>query len=193
MSKLEQILAFNKLYAEYSHRLIRFARSYVMSNEVAEDIVNDSFMYYWENRSTIEERNLPAYLLSVVKHRCLNHLNHLAIEEHVKADISSLKYWELQLKITTLEACNPDELMLHEIQVLVQQALNKLPAQTREVLLRSRYRLQSNKEIAAALGISVKAVEYHITKALKMLRIELKDYFPIWLIMCGFLLDEFAC
>ena len=83
--------------------------------------------------------------------------------------------------------------MSHEIQALVQRALAALPVQTREVLLRSRYHSQSNKEIAAALGISVKAVEYHITKALRVLRVVLKDYFPFWLLMCSYWLDEMSC
>lgn len=45
--QVEHMLAFNKLYTEYSRRFIRFARSYVQTDEEAEDIVNDSFMYYW--------------------------------------------------------------------------------------------------------------------------------------------------
>lgn len=191
--QVEQMLAFNKLYTEYSRRFIRFARSYVQTDEEVEDIVNDSFMYYWENRATIDNSNLSAYLLTVVKHRCLNYLKRQALEEQVKSDFHSLEEWELQLKITTLEACNPDLLMSHEIQALVQRALAALPAQTREVLLRSRYHSQSNKEIAAALGISVKAVEYHISKALRVLRVVLKDYFPLWLLMCSHWLDEMSC
>ena len=183
--QVEQMLAFNKLYTEYSRRFIRFARSYVQTDEEAEDIVNDSF--------TIDNSNLSAYLLTVVKHRCLNYLKRQALEEQAKSDFHSLEEWELQLKITTLEACNPDLLMSHEIQALVQRALAALPAQTREVLLRSRYHSQSNKEIAAALGISVKAVEYHISKALRVLRVVLKDYFPLWLLMCSHWLDEMSC
>ena len=67
--QVEHMLAFNKLYTEYSRRFIRFARSYVQTDEEAEDIVNDSFMYYWENRATIDNSNLAAYLLTMVKHR----------------------------------------------------------------------------------------------------------------------------
>lgn len=74
------------------------------------------------------------------------------------------------------------KLLSDEIQALVQKALRSMPEQTRNILLRSRYQLQSNKEIAEQLGVSVKAVEYHITRALKILRIVLKDYFPIYLI-----------
>lgn len=192
-SQIEQMQTFNRLYTEYSRRFIRFARTYVLADEVAEDIVNDSFMYYWENRTVIVEENLSAYLLTIVKHRCLNYLKRQALEEQLKSDVRSGEEWELQLKITTLEACNPDVLMSHEIQELARQALAMLPAQTREVLIRSRYRAQSNKEIAAALGISVKAVEYHITRALKVLRVALKDYFPFWLMICSRWLDDMSC
>ena len=180
--QIEHVIAFNQLYEEYNQRFIRFARSYVMVDEVAEDIVNDSFMYYWENKQAIDDQNISAYLLTVVKHKCINYLKRLFLEEQAKSRFQSLEEWELQLKISTLEACSPEKLLSDEIQMLVQKALRSMPKQTREVLIRSRYQSQSNKEIAAELNISVKAVEYHITKSLKILRIVLKDYFPIWLL-----------
>jgi len=87
--------------------------------------------------------------------------------------------WELNLRIATLEACNPEKLFTDELQSLVDKALETLPEQTREIFVRSRYNNQSHKEIAVALGISTKTVEFHITKALKVLRVALKDYFPL--------------
>lgn len=180
--QIEHIVAFNQLYEEYNQRFIRFARSYVMANEVAEDIVNDSFMYYWENKQNIADQNLSSYLLTVVKHKCINYLKHLALEEQARDRFQDIEEWELQLKISNLEACNPEKLLSDEIQLLVQKALRSMPRQTREVLIRSRYQSQTNRTIAAELDISVKAVEYHMTKALKMLRTVLKDYFPIWLL-----------
>lgn len=180
--QIEQVITFNQLYEEYNHRFIRFAKSYVLADEVAEDIVNDSFLYYWENKQTIASRNISAYLLTVVKHKCINYLKHLSLEERAKSRFQSLEEWELQLKITTLEACDPEKLLSEEIQLLVRKALAAMPKQTRDILIRSRYQSQSNKAIAAELNISVKAVEYHITKALKILRVVLKDYFPLWLL-----------
>ena len=87
--------------------------------------------------------------------------------------------WELNLRIATLEACNPEKLFSDELQSLVDKALETLPEQTRDIFVRSRYNNQSHKEIAVALGISTKTVEFHITKALKVLRVALKDYFPL--------------
>ena len=55
-----------------------------------------------------------------------------------------------------------------------------MPPQTREVFMMSRFQNKSNKEIAESMNISVKSVEYHITKTLKVLRVALKDYLPIF-------------
>lgn len=172
----EYSLNFNRFYTHYYSRFLRFARSYMPTDEAAEDVVNDAFMYYWENRDDIAHENLPAYLLSVVKHKCLNQLKRQAMEAKAMSGLQSMEEWELQLRISTLEACNPEKLLSDEIQQLVSHALGALPPQTREVLRRSRFRGQSNREIASELGISVKAVEYHITKGLKALRIALGDY-----------------
>lgn len=181
-SQIEHIRNFNQLFETYNKRFIRFARSYVQDEEIAEDIVSDSFMYYWENKESIIEKNISAYLLTVVKHRCLNYLKHLALEDKVRMDSHSIEDWDLQVRIGTLEASVPDKLLSSEIQELVRQAMQSMPEQTRAILIKSRYQSKSNKEIAEELNVSVKTVEYHITKALKILRISLKDYFPIWFI-----------
>ena len=83
------------------------------------------------------------------------------------------------LRIATLEACNPEKIFSEELQYLVNKALVSLPEQTRDIFIRSRYNNQSHKEIAETLGISTKTVEFHINKALKILRVALKDYLPV--------------
>lgn len=181
-SKIEYIRNFNTLFQAHNKRFLRFAMSYVLNEEVAEDIVSDSFMYYWENKENIETDNISAYLLTVVKHKCLNYLKHQALEQKLCSDSKSLEEWDLQVRIGNLEECDPQSLLSKEIQQLVKEAIEHMPSQTRHILIMSRYQSHTNKEIAKELNISVKAVEYHITKALKIMRIHLKDYFPIWLI-----------
>lgn len=102
------------------------------------------------------------------------------LQEEIVTYLKDCETWELNLRIATLEACNPERLFSDEVQQLVEKALATLPAQTRDIFIRSRYHNQSHKEIAEALGISTKSVEFHITKALKVLRVVLKDYFPLW-------------
>lgn len=188
MEDAHDIRSFNALYANYNERFVRFARTYVSVQEIAEDIVVESLMYYWENRfSLAADSNIPVYLLTVIKHKCLNYLNRMRTREEIEEYLTKTECWELNLRIATLEACNPERLFSDEVQKIVDQTLATLPEQTREIFIRSRFNNESHKEIANCLGLSTKSIEYHITKTLKLLRIELKDYFPLLLLTHRFL------
>lgn len=184
MEEATDIQRFNNLFTNYKGRFVHFARTYVDDEMVAEDVVVESLMYYWENHREIESHaNVLAYILTVVKHKCLDYLRRQRVreeyEEYVKADEAR----KLNVRIMTLEACNPERIFSQELQELVDKALQALPGQTREIFIRSRYHGQSHKEIAEALGVSTKSVEFHITKALKVLRVALKDYLPVLLLV----------
>ncbi|WP_336527077.1 sigma-70 family RNA polymerase sigma factor, partial [Bacteroides acidifaciens] len=85
---------------------------------------------------------------------------------------------ELEIRISTLEACDPNEILSEELRAKVKTLLASMPEKTRIAFVRDRLDGKSHKEIAEELGISVKGVEYHITRAVKMLRDSLKDYAP---------------
>lgn len=129
-----------------------------------------------------DHSNILAYILTVVKHKCLDHLRRMRTREDFVEYLQEYETRRLNLRIATLEACNPERIFSDELQSLVDKALASLPEQTRDVFIRSRYNNQSHKEIAEALGISTKTVEFHITKALKVLRVALKDYLPVFCI-----------
>ena len=86
---------------------------------------------------------------------------------------------ELEIRISTLEITNPDKIFAEDIQRIVRETLEKLPEQTRVIFEMNRFQNLSKKEIAEKLGISIKGIDYHISKALKCLRENLQDYFPI--------------
>ena len=94
----------------------------------------------------------------------------------IEDDLTDVHQRELNLRISTLEACNPNMIFDSEIQHIVNKTLEGLPQQSRNIFILSRYQNTSNKMIAEKLGISVKSVEFHITKVLKVLRLEWKDY-----------------
>lgn len=175
-----EIYSFNQLFTDYKSRFVHFANTYVSDSMIAEDIAIESLMYYWENRGKLApESNVPAYILTVIKHKCLNYLQRLRTQEDIVEYLKNCDAWELNLRIATLEACNPEKLFSDEVIALVSKALKTLPEQTRDIFIRSRYNNQSHKEIADVLGVSTKTVEYHVSKALKVLRVALKDYFPL--------------
>lgn len=169
---------FDNIYQEYKPRFVRFAKTYVYDIDIAEDIVMDSFIYYWENRKNIEQTNIPAYILVSVKTRCLNYLKRKENRSKIEKYISEKDSWELDIKIATLEACNPEQLFHDEVQELISKTLASIPKQSREIFIKSKYENLSNKDIATHFGLSVKSIEYHITKTLKVLRTNLKDYLP---------------
>lgn len=167
-------------------KFIRFADSYISDLPTAEDIVMDSFVYYWEHRRDIDVNgNLSAYLLTVVKHRCLDYLQRQQIRQKVREEMQDDVQWELNMNIATLEAFDPYRIFDSEFQKMVHAALEKLPLQTREIFLMSRMEHKTYKEIAKEIGMSEKTVEFHISKSLKMLRGELKDLF----VLCLFFFD----
>ncbi|MDR2763541.1 MAG: RNA polymerase sigma-70 factor [Tannerella sp.] len=174
------IQQFSRLYRDYRSRFIRFAQTYVEDSGTAEDIVTDSMIYYWENRHLLQhEDNLPAYVLAVIKNKCINHLQRERVREDAESYLHQRADWELNLRIATLEACNPEKLFCDEVQQIIDKTVTALSAQSREIFIRSKYRNQTNREIADTLKLSVKSVEYHMTKTLKLLRAALKDYLPL--------------
>jgi RNA polymerase sigma-70 factor (ECF subfamily) len=186
MEPKNEIKLFTQLYTEYRARFIRFAYAYVKDRAVAEDAASEAFVYYWEHRHTLPpDANLPGYLLTIVKHRCLNHLEHLRIRETVTEALHDHARWELNTRIATLEACEPDELFGAEIREIVERTLASLPAQTRLIFVMSRYENLTCREIAERCNMSVRGVEFHLAKAVKLLSRRLKDYLPICLWLLG--------
>lgn len=182
MEKNSELAAFNKLFSDYKERFVRFAYTYVREMPVAEDFVIDSLVYYWENRHRLEEStNVPAYVLTTLRHKCLNYLQHVRLREEFAENKVSYAQWELKIRIATLEACEPYELFTAEAEEIVNRTLESLPERTRQIFIMSRMQNLSYQEIAQQLGITSKGVEFHIAKALKELRISLKDYLPVFL------------
>src|SRR5690606_27691572 len=69
------ILEFNELFSKYQKRFVFFASSYLKDGAAAEDVVMESFLYYWENRENLKpDSNIPAYILKIIKNKSLNQL-----------------------------------------------------------------------------------------------------------------------
>ena len=173
---------FSKLFIENQSRFVRFANSYVRDWATAEDMVSEAIMYFWENRERLpNDKNVPAYILTVIKNKCLNHLQHILVKENVFADMNTHAQWGLEVRIASCSALEPTELYAKEILDIMNKTLIKLPDKTRIVFRKSRFDKLSNKEIAENMDISVKTVEAHITTAIKVLRVALGDYFVLCL------------
>lgn len=170
---------FLELYADYRQKLFYFAYSYLRDKMTAEDIVMDSFMHYWEHRDSIwkESSHVP-YILATVRNKCLNHLKSQQVKQRAQNEISALNAKLLQTQISSLTACDPQELFAEESRQIIAEAIAGLPEQTREIFIRSRFKDMSYKQIITEMNIPFRTVDYELRKATKMLAGNLKKYFP---------------
>jgi RNA polymerase sigma-70 factor (ECF subfamily) len=175
---------FSSLFEQYKEPFILFANSYLRDRVVAEDIFIEAMMQYWEKRQELPlDTNVPAYILTTIKNKALNHLRHLDIKLEAETEMFNHQTRELDFRISSLESCDPIELFSDEMNSIIQKTMNELDEQTKRIFYKSRYENKTNREIAEELGISIKTVEFHITKALKLFRARLKDYLPFLVLL----------
>ena len=171
---------FKQIFETYYPRLLRFAVEYIGDRHEAEDILQNVFTKLWEKRATLPmDTNLYAYLLTMVKNRCMDFLKHQQIVARYQVNRKAELQQELNFNYYAVSRFDPEQMDIETLELLVEKALNELPEQCRKVFELSRFEELKYKEIAERLCISVKTVESHIVKALKIFRMTLKDYlFP---------------
>lgn len=159
--------AFEALFRAWHPRLVAYART--LDPDGAEDIVQTVFARLWRNRATHGIDNLSAYLYTAVRNGALNRIARRRTE---RDGWQQAVEEELARRGDALPPTPLASLQADEVAAVVRRALDRLPARRREVLLlRWRHGLP-HAEIARLLGISVKGVENHITRALKQLRVQ---------------------
>ncbi|WP_185816948.1 RNA polymerase sigma-70 factor [Hymenobacter metallilatus] len=161
-------LAFAELYERYWPRLLDAAYRRLHSREAAEEVVQDVFVSLWHKRHEVLIQQVPNYLLTAVKYRVIDAL---------KLRMSREQYVERTLPQRTAEDHSTEEAVAaDDLSGALLHSLLQLPEHTREVFRLSRLEHQSVPEIAEKLHISPKTVEYHLTRALKALRVSLRDF-----------------
>ena len=131
---------FGRLYSDYNPRFTEVAYRYVRDRGIAEDLVSDSFMAFWEERDRLpEDVNAPAYVLTIVKNKCLNHLKARLLHLQIEKKLHSTQQRLIQSDIQSLAACVPDTLFVEEMQTMLDRAVGRMPELTRRIFEGSRY------------------------------------------------------
>jgi RNA polymerase sigma-70 factor (ECF subfamily) len=163
--------AFDYFFNYYYPGLCVFAQKIVaLPEQQAKDIVQDVFVKFWNDRERLDIRTaIRSYLFVSVRNRCM--------------DVLRKKNRSIQMKEISDGHEVADEsfetYILSELENLFNRSLGKLPERCREVFELSRLHGLKNREIAEKLNLSEKTVENQMTKALRVLREELKDYLPL--------------
>ena len=168
--------AFELLFHFYYPGLVMYSLQFTADHAEAEEIVQDFFVRCWQkHQQLVTGDSLKNYFFSSVKNRSLNFLKHKKIEERYLKEMIELSNHHL--------AYEPDLYVTSELQGKIKNGIDKLPEKCREVFIMSRVRGLKNDEIASELNISKRTVETQISKALKVLRVELKDYAGLLLLL----------
>lgn len=162
--------AFDALFRTWYAPLVRAAERVVRERAVAEELVQDVMLELWRRRTQLaSDGTAQGYLFRSTRNRALNHLRHRQVAQRgaLQARTSASR-----------EAAAPSELVAGEIDEAVKRALSELTPRCREVFELSRAHGLKYGEIAEALGVSVKAVEAQMGKALRTMRERLAPWLP---------------
>lgn len=171
-------VAFAELFARYGKVVYRMAHSRLRTRAAAEEIVQNLFTSFWDNRHTVSVKNISSYFFIAVKHKVLN---------IVESQIVQKKYWDYYKKfIPREENATERAVEFNELLTAIEEKMNRLPEKSKEVFKLNRLEGHSIAEIANSLNLSEKAIQYHLTRSLKELRLHLKDYIVsmmVWLLL----------
>ncbi len=167
--------AFEYVFKTYYPRLRNFAKRFVTDDDDLEDIVQNSFIHLWERRESISFISISALLFTIVRNGCLNYLKHQALINGYEQDMRLKAAGAEELYCIDLKGNADSDTLYHELARQIEQVMESLPPRCREIFTMSRFEGLKNREIADRLGISVKVVEKHISKALSVFRTQLKS------------------
>lgn len=164
--------AFRLIYEQYWSKLYSLCFYYTQSREDTEDMLIAIFMSLWNNREVIEIENLESYLVKAAKNQSLKYI----LKQQRQKKHASL----LEQEAVYFEDNSPDRLLeIKELSCHINNQVQSLPEKTKKIFLLNRENGLTYQEIACSLGISVKTVEYHISKALRIL----SRYVLVWALL----------
>ena len=174
------LIAFEKLYEKYYTFLCLVAGHIVKNPDDAEEIVSDVFVKLWNLKEKPEiKTSIKAYLIRAVRNTSLNYLERIKISNKLSESINTA-----DLQLLAWDSDYPlGQIYEKEVLEILDQSINKLPDNCREIFLLSRNEDLKYADIAEKQGISVNTVKTQMKIALSRLRDNLKDYLAILLIL----------
>lgn len=163
--KADAARAYKVIFDQYYKPLCSFARKYVLDLDIAEDIIQDLFLKFWEQRNDIEfNTSIKSYLFQSARNECLNYLKHQFVEEKYKEHILN----------TSSEAFFQDKLEEEEINQMLYKAIQSLTPRCKQIFELSRFEGKSFDEIALELSISKNTIKNQMVTTLKQIRLILE-------------------
>ncbi|MEM0930907.1 MAG: RNA polymerase sigma-70 factor [Bacteroidota bacterium] len=167
---LDYLQNFELLYRKSRLKLFRISYNLVGDTKVAEGIVHDAFCDIWSRRKSLEiNTSLEAYIVRAVKFSSIDYLRARAVRLKAKEEL---------LATSRISHNDTEEnVIANDLKSGIDQLIGQLPKRCQEVFRLKREKFMTNKDIALGLNISEKAVEKHMTRAIRFLRAGIRGAF----------------
>lgn len=161
---------FDYVFHYYYSGMVVFTMKYTNNKAVAEDIVQAFFIKLWIKREQLNiSQSLKSYIFTSLKNSCIDYLRRQEVKEKINLQLIHELENRVDGRNLTIES---------ELREQINLAIEKLSPACREVFIMNRFEGLKPVQIAEKKDISVRTVEKHIGKALKVLRKELSPYLP---------------
>jgi RNA polymerase sigma-70 factor, ECF subfamily len=167
--KADNMFAFDELYKKYSKRVYKFGYSILKTTEESEDLIQDVFLNFWNNRLNIEkESSVRSYIFTTTYNSAISVIRK-------KARTSEFIEYLKSLQNINEEPVNV-ELEYNELSNKLNEIIKILPQRQKEVYQLHKIEGLNYKQIAERLNISVNTIENHMAHALKTIRKKLDNF-----------------
>lgn len=174
--KLGDKETFHFIFKKYYLPLYYYAKRITGSKENAEEVLQNTFLKLWEKPEILNiDKSLDSYLNKAVYNNCINLLKQLQVKDKYTRDYKQ-RLIEANDFFRISDENSQSIIVANELKVKIEENINKLPKQCREIFKLSRYEGLTNKEIADKLEISINTVIKQISIALAKLRKSLSQY-----------------
>ncbi|MEN8118310.1 MAG: RNA polymerase sigma-70 factor [Bacteroidota bacterium] len=175
--------SFKEVFRLLYPRLKGYCKLFISNDSQVEDIIQESFISLWENKETIEiNKSIESYVFVILRNKCLNFLKKQKLKDS-KIDIENINITELQF-LYQLDFTEKEEKSLEEQLIeSFQNAVEELPEKMKIVFTKCKIEGKKQKVVAEELGIGVKMVEKHISKAKQQIRERLIKQYPALIVL----------
>ncbi len=169
--------AFELLFKLYHVPLCNYAKIYVKHIDIANEIVQDTFIRIWESKSGLDpNQSLKSYLYRSVHNNCINYFRRKQINSRLTEEYKAEVLQRIEILGHDFNESRFDQLITDELELTIQKSIDNLPEQCREVFILSRYYDLTYQQIAEKLSISINTVKTQISRALEKIRENLKVF-----------------
>lgn len=169
--------AYKQLYELWVSRLHKFAFQYLKSEDATDDVVQETFLRIWTNREHLKpEKSFKSYLFTIAYHLLIKELRRQIHNPSME------EYVEYQNKLASSTNEIPDELDYDRFVEALERAKQHLSPRQREIFELNKEYGMSISEISGELSVTEQVVRNQLSTALKTLRTELRQYYPLFLL-----------